>query len=316
VVIVAKPQATINCNRTFGVEIEFLYPEGYSVNSSADEIVDELEAVGISTSWENYTHSVMGCWKLVTDGSVYEDDFDGFELVSPVLNWSRIGEVELALKTLEDIGCVINTRCGIHVHHDVKDYDVMDFVRVLELYKSCEDELDKCVHPTRRKNKNTYCKGLNQLNIQKIRKYVKDIKEQCSEMGYRVSASDAVSSILNQICGDYNTSSPRYLKLNVESFRSYGTIEFRHFHGTLDPVAVKSWILLTQRIVETAKTQTRFHTAPKNWLELTHLLRFLKRGSIPEIAAARKFFDALRKKGEAARVSGYGEWDVYQPAFN
>jgi len=312
----AKPQATINYTRTFGVEIEFLYPEGYSMNISAEEIVEALTDAGLLASWEHYTHTVMRGWKLVTDGSVYENGYDGFELVSPVLTWNRIDEVELALKTLAEIGCVINTRCGIHVHHDVTDYQIMDFVRVYELYSSCEEEIDNCVHPTRRKNKNNFCKSLKRLNILKLRERVQDLEKQYSESTYRVTISDAIGVMLNQIRSDYETDSPRYLKLNVDSFRSYGTLEFRHFHGSLDPVAVKSWILLTQRIVETAKTQNRFHLKQKSWIDLTFLLRFLRRGAIPEIAAARKYFDNLRRESEAARIRGYGEEAVYQIVFN
>lgn len=314
----ARPQAEINQTRTFGVEIEFLFPEDYNQDSAAEEIVDALESVGLPASWMQYTHLVTRKWKLVTDGSVYDDDneYYGFELVSPVLTWDRIGEVELALQTLAEIGAVVNNRCGIHVHHDVRDYQMMDFVRIYELYASCEDELDNCVHPTRRGNRNTFCKTIKRLDIPKMRKQVQTFEEEYSGSTYPPVPDDAVGIILNRISGDYNTDSLRYLKLNVQSFRSYGTIEFRHFHGTLDPVAVKSWILLTQRIVETAKTQTRFHTKQKSWIDATFLLRFLKRGAIPEIAEARKYFDALRKDGEEARTRGWGEEAVFQTSFN
>ena len=118
----ARPQAEINQTRTFGVEIEFLFPDDYLRNDAAEEIVDALESVGLPASWMQYTHLVTRKWKLVTDGSVYEDEYYGFELVSPVLTWDRIGEVELALQTLAEIGAVINDRCGIHVHHDVLDH--------------------------------------------------------------------------------------------------------------------------------------------------------------------------------------------------
>jgi hypothetical protein len=314
----ARPQAEINQTRTFGVEIEFLFPEDYTKDIAAEEIVDALESAGLPASWMQYTHLVTKKWKLVTDGSVYDDDneYYGFELVSPVLTWDRIGEVELALQTLAEIGAVVNDRCGIHVHHDVRDYQMMDFVRIYELYVSCEDELDNCVHPTRRGNRNVFCKTIKRLDIPKMRQQIQTFEEEYSGSMYPPVPDDAVGLILNRISWDYNTDSLRYLKLNVQSFRSYGTIEFRHFHGTLDPVAVKSWILLTQRIVETAKTQTRFHTKQKSWIDLTFLLRFLKRGAIPEIAEARKYFDALRKDGEEARARGWGEEAVFQTSFN
>jgi len=54
----ARPQAEINQIRTFGVEIEFLFPEDYNQNSAAEEIVDALESAGLPASWMQYTHLV------------------------------------------------------------------------------------------------------------------------------------------------------------------------------------------------------------------------------------------------------------------
>lgn len=304
-------KAEINHSRTFGVEIEFLAPRRESTESSnAKRIARELSENGIETTWEKYTHEVMHRWKIVTDGSVYEPGYDGFELVSPILTWERVGEVEDALLVLKnELKCGVNTRCGFHVHHDVNDYRPGDFVRVLELYSSGESTLDRCVHPTRRKNANTFCKSLRNINIPNIRKTVMGMAEEYSDY----TNSEAVSAVLNQIKYDYNTEKPRFMKLNLESYRPYGTIEFRHFHGTLDPIAARSWILLTQRIVETARIQTRFNLRQKDWLDLTFLIRFMRRGSIPEFAAARRYFDRIRELEDERRRNGLEIWSLFQP---
>lgn len=298
----SKP-AKINTERTFGVEVEFLYPEEYpfTEDDAIDKIVSKLEQAGIQVQWERYSHRTVNHWKLVKDCSVIARGFHGFELVSPVLKWDRIDELVTAVDVLFDIGCCINGTCGLHVHHDVRDYSSMDFIRIFELYISCEDELDKLVHPNRRSDNNIYCHSLKQLDIKVARKRLEEIS-----CGYETCGSDGVAVILDQIDDDILSNGNRYIKLNADSYRSYGTIEFRHYHGCLDPNTIKAWILLTQRIVETAKTQSRFNQVKRSWVEMTCLLRFMRQGKEidEEIIKARKLFDTFRSKAEEALAIG------------
>ncbi|WP_279236979.1 amidoligase family protein [Heliorestis convoluta] len=45
----------------------------------------------------------------------------------------------------------------------------------------------------------------------------------------------------------------RYLKLNIQSYWTHGTLEFRQHGGSLDGEKVTNWIIFSQSIVERSK---------------------------------------------------------------
>ena len=70
-------------DRTFGVELEFLFGTGSGAARNMQAVATHLRAAGLNlTSVGTYTHAVGNGWQLVPDGSVY----GGAELVSPILS--------------------------------------------------------------------------------------------------------------------------------------------------------------------------------------------------------------------------------------
>ena len=86
--------------------------------------------------------------------------------------------------------------------------------------------------PESRRN-NQYCKGLSILG-----------------------SKDTFFSNLNncrsvrEIVNLFNT---RYLKLNLQSYLKYGTVEFRQHSGSTKFSKIKNWILICARLVEFSK---------------------------------------------------------------
>ena len=270
-------------NRTFGVEIEFLIQMNErSFEEVIRHLVEELRKHGISTIWEGYTHQVTEEWKIVTDASVYwksndcedtndedpsvdesnerilldslkRNDYIGLELVSPILTRDRLWEIVIACDVLKLCKCIVNSTCGLHVHHDITELKRSAFLGLLESYKHYEFKIDLLMHKSRRENGNKYCLTMGHIDTHEILEEVEKLE---GNSHWRVSNREFVNLILDNINWNYPNMTyedTRYVKLNFSSYRIYGTVEFRHHHGTLDSQEIINWIYLSQRMVETAK---------------------------------------------------------------
>ncbi|ACV64606.1 putative cytoplasmic protein [Desulfofarcimen acetoxidans DSM 771] len=218
-----------NENRTFGVEIEFN-------GISSETAIQAIRTAGITIYKEGYNHSTRPHWKLVTDASVNNRGTGlargGWEVVSPKLTGKQ-GLVELAtvMKALDQAGAKVDRSCGLHVHHDVTDYQVKDFQNIYYIYYKFENYFDSVVPASRRGSHNIYCKGINKEIIESVEKArtINDLRHSLPD---------------------------RYLKLNFQSYFRHETIEFRQHSGTVDADKATNWVMFTQSIVERAKLET------------------------------------------------------------
>lgn len=205
-----------------GAEIEF-----FGVHYT--KVVDALTKKGISVSYEGYTHRVTTGWKLVTDVSVTSTNTGlskGLELVSPILYGDDgLDQLQVVMETLNSIGAKVDRSCGLHIHHDVADYDVENFVSLHNLYFNYQKGINSVVPQSRRTSaRNTYCKPLPK-----------------SDLTYIQNASS-----ISQVASWIGT---RYVVLNAQSYVKYGTIEFRQHSGTVEFEKLEAWIVLTHCMV-------------------------------------------------------------------
>lgn len=213
-------------NIKIGAEIEF-----FGVNYQT--VINKLTEKGINVSYEGYTHQVMSCWKLVTDVSVTGANTGlgkGLELVSPILLGDEgLDELQTVMETLTEIGAKVDRSCGLHVHHDVADYDVENFVSLHNLYYNYQKGINSIVPNSRRtSSRNVYCKGLNRQDMADIQ-YAQTIRQVASNIG------------------------SRYVVLNSQSYIKYGTIEFRQHSGTVEFEKLEAWIVLSHCMVNYCK---------------------------------------------------------------
>jgi hypothetical protein len=203
--------------RTFGVEIECIFPTQESIRAFIDD-VNSNSSVEIRE--EGYNHATRPHWKLVTDSSVRATTKPGVgrEVVSPILKGAAgKKQLKVILETLKAHGVYVNKTCGIHVHFGAKDFKIADFRRIVQLYKNHEDEIDQMVSKSRRGDRNRYCGTL---------RHVSDID---------IANANSVSA-LDRIIGG------RYHKLNLASFVRHGTVEFRQHQGSIEYGKISQWI--------------------------------------------------------------------------
>ena len=277
-----KKAEGFNQERTFGIEIEFF---GVSKHDAAQAIKDET---GIECRGEYYNHETQDYWKIVSDASV---DYEGLELVSPPLAGDEgLKELENVLEALNGAGAEVNRSCGIHVHHDVNDYELRNFKQLLGLYIRYEPAIDELFPKSRRKNNNRYCRTFSPANN---RGYGgRRTKRDPHNMVDRIKRADCIQDMTSSVVGS------KYFKLNFNSYRKYGTVEFRQHSGSTDYRKLSSWIFLTQAMVERAGNSTLQIKAEgaKDWFNFKKAIRaYGWMGADDKLQNAIKFFNKRRR---------------------
>lgn len=271
--------------RTFGIELEFISKQ-YTAAAIAKNIT---ELSGVRVESERYNHTVKRHWKIVTDASLSSRGGYGLELVSPPLKGIEgMEEVEKVVKALNwHSNIEVNRTCGFHVHHDINEFSIEQIKRIFGIYIKSEKAIDKMMPESRRGNNNGYCKSLTGGFTQ-------------AEMISLVKIAENMSQMRDL----FNT---RYLKLNLQSYVKYGTIEFRQHSGTVEFDKIQNWILFTQRIVTVAsqyKVKFEFEEKPVT-STIDYLTRVLytykdkNQAVVEEMTKVMKFY-RVRAKAIAA----------------
>lgn len=205
--------------RSFGIEIEC---KGLSQLSAARA----LTAAGITAYDENYNHVVRPHWKVVPDGSIS----GGCEVVSPILSGEEgLAQVEAVMAALRAAGATVDTACGMHVHIDARDLTGDEFARTFAFYTERQDLMDLLVAPSRRRN--SFC-----------RKYEAQTIESIKDVAKRETTTDRYGEVVEGKRAATRVHGDRYMTVNIQSYLTHGTIEFRQHQGTLNGVKATAWI--------------------------------------------------------------------------
>lgn len=228
-------------NRIFGVEIEFL------ATIDRNELQNKCRELGVNCYVESYNHiDNDDYWKIVTDSSC------GYEIVSPRLKGhDGLAQIEKVCNALNQLGAKVNKNCGLHVHHDARDFTVNTFKNILNIYVRYEKVFDTMMPQSRRANNNTFCRTMIKDDVQETLNKIKNCK-----------------TVYDLTCGLYYS---RYGKVNLQSYTLHGSIEFRQHSGTTDAEKIINWVVLTQAIVNISKRQVRVWTVKENKINMTEL---------------------------------------------
>lgn len=230
-----------NQNRTFGIEMEIIANQGMT----REDVARAIRGNGITINVEGYNHNTRPDWKIVTDASLQGN---GMEIVSPILKGDDgINQLKIVCQSLEGIATV-NMSCGLHVHHDVQDFDLTNFKNMFKLWVKYETALDSIMPASRRGNAR-WCKN-NKTNT--------DLKA----MFNHIDAATSVARLYSN--AQY---SDRYYKLNMASYFRQGTLEFRHHSGSVEFVKIVNWLILTQAMVESVITNKTIAVTGEGKLE-------------------------------------------------
>lgn len=230
------PRSLVGARR-FGVEIEVTGLRPMAAFRAIRNVVECIDP-GHDT---NYTHSVGTRWKVVYDASVS----GGCEIVSPPLSGpAGFTAIKAVMQALKAAGGRTNSSCGLHVHHEVEDLTGEEMARLIEMYDAHQGTMNSLVSPSRRNN------GMaRRFEFGEAARFARVFRSAGQGKG-----AAAKRQVRSQGIGERPES--RYRVLNVHSFPTYGTLEFRQHQGTLNAAKTEAWVLLGQAMIEAARAQT------------------------------------------------------------
>lgn len=190
-------------------------------------VIESSELIGIEVEVENagaeaQRGGLNRAWMVKGDGSLRNE---GYEFVSrPIAANQAPDALEYLLKSYLSDNCCFSPRTSVHIHLNVQDLTSAQVLDYLLIYAIYERLLYKLVGRSRMKN--IYCVPL------------------CD------------TDLLPYLCENGETRGGRWSKytgLNTLPITSFGTIEYRHMHGTFDVEKLCVWINLITQLKEYIK---------------------------------------------------------------
>lgn len=246
--------------RTIGVEIEFT---GITRNK-ASKILSKYfnsEAYHYGQYYDEYhiRDEENRKWKLMFDGSIKPQKEGNLEFLSRDSNSGKIRMCELVtpiltykdLKTLTDLvnelnkaGAVTNYSTGIHIHIGAEDFSIEKLKDLVNLMTSKEDLIYSALEIGEFRER--YCKKTNKNFLSRLNSNNPKTLEELAKIWYN---SEYIESHINE---HYDHS--RYTHTNLHSLFTKGTVEFRLFNSTLNPILIKSYIQFVLAVIERVLT--------------------------------------------------------------
>lgn len=248
--------------QTFGVEIEMT---GITRNRAAKTIAAYFgtEASHYGGGYDAYhaTDRQGRNWKAMSDSSIRAQRKDGShasdlyktEVVTPILRYSDIEDLQEILRKLRKAGAVVNESTGIHIHIGAENFTPATLCNLLKNIRSKDDILYKALKVG--DNRSRYCKKTNQKLIEMIERNRPATRQKLADLWYAEAPYGR----------DTHYNSSRYHGLNLHAYFTKGTVEFRLFNSTLHAGELKAYIqfcmAVTAKALNTKKASSRPSTS-------------------------------------------------------
>lgn len=183
-------------------------------------------------------------WKIMRDSSITpirNDDtsepLDEYrvEFVTPPLNYSDIELLQNIIRKLRENGAKAHSSCGIHIHVDGANHTAVSLRRLVNFMTARQDLIYEALQIGDRES--SWCHKLNKMLLDAMKKDKYLTKEKAEEIWYSRANDGYCGGIDHQ---HYN--STRYHGVNLHSFFTKGTVEFRLFNSTLHAGKIKAYI--------------------------------------------------------------------------
>lgn len=232
-------------NQKFGVEIEFT---GITRRKAAGIVAKVLGCeVPLADSNVYKTRTMRDSegrgWKVMRDSSIHPMSRSGeasdeyrCEFVTPPLRYEDIETLQEIVREFRKAGAVANYSCGIHVHVDGANHNAASLRRLVKFFSARQELVYEALQVSHDRTER-WCKPVSKELIDTMAK-VKNISRREIERIWYSPANDGYCSGIDH--SHYNFT--RYHALNLHSFFSKGTVEFRLFNSTLHAGKIKAYV--------------------------------------------------------------------------
>ena len=241
----------------FGIEIEMT---GVTREKAAEAIAEYFgtESFYIGTYYKTYgAKDRQGrTWKATYDSSIIAQKKSGgrtvqaadeykCEVVSPILTYGDMADLQEIVRRLRHSGAFVNSQCGIHIHVDASRYTPQTLRNLVNIIASKEDILYKAlrIDPARLR----WCKKTNEKLLEAINRRKPQTMEALKDIWYAGSTRGR----------DEHYNDTRYHGLNLHSTFTKGTVEFRLFNSTTHAGEIKAYIQFCLAVSHQALTQKK-----------------------------------------------------------
>lgn len=241
----------------FGIEIEMT---GITRKKAAEVIAEYFgtESFYLGTYYKTYgAKDRQGrTWKATYDSSIIAQKKSGgrtvqaadeykCEIVSPILTYEDMADLQEIVRRLRHSGAFVNSQCGIHIHVDAGRYTPQTLRNLVNIIASKEDILYKAlrIDPARLR----WCKKTNEKLIETINRRKPQTMEALKDIWYAGSTRGR----------DEHYNDTRYHGLNLHSTFTKGTVEFRLFNSTTHAGEIKAYIQFCLAVSHQALTQKK-----------------------------------------------------------
>lgn len=230
----------------YGVEVEMT---GIT-RAKAASIIAEVFGTRASSADGTCYHTITikdqssRTWKIMRDSSInpvrndgtneYMDEYR-VEMVTPPLNYEDIETLQTIIRKLREAGAKANSSCGIHIHVDGANHTPKSLKKLINFMVARQDLIYEALNIGARGDQ--WCRKLNPQLLVEMRKDKNLSKSSAENIWYSRANDNYCGGIDHQ---HYNTT--RYHGVNLHSYFSKGTVEFRLFNSTLHAGKIKAYI--------------------------------------------------------------------------
>mgnify|MGYP002511005894 FL=1 len=196
--------------------------------------------------WKAVSDASIVCQKKAASGgkSMAGREYS-CEVVSPILTYGDIADLQEVVRQLRHAGAFVNKSCGIHIHVDASKHTPATLTNLVNLMAQKEDILYRALQiaPDRLQ----YCKKVNENLLEVINRRKPQTLPELADMWY--------AGCYDSRDAHYNRS--RYRGLNLHATFTKGTIEFRLFNATTHAGEIKSYIQFCLALSQQALSQKK-----------------------------------------------------------
>lgn len=233
-------------NQLFGVEVEMTGITREKAARLVAEVLGTVPSHPESNCYHTRTIADQTArkWKIMRDSSITpirNDDtiepLDEYrvEFVTPPLNYSDIELLQNIIRKLRENGAKAHSSCGIHIHVDGANHTAASLRRLVNFMTARQDLIYEALQIGDRES--NWCHKLNKTLLDAMKKDKNLTKEKAEEIWYSRANDGYCGGIDHQ---HYNAT--RYHGVNLHSFFTKGTVEFRLFNSTLHTGKIKAYI--------------------------------------------------------------------------
>jgi len=238
----------------FGIEIETLGRTRADVARAIQSVVGGSVAHegGAYDAWQ-VTDLRNRVWKAVTDASINAPRDLQAEVVSPVLAYEDLDQLQEVVRALRRAGARVDPSCGLHVHADGSAFDGRSLANLAKMVYKQEPLILHALGVSAARQAR-YTRPLDPEFIRRI------------EAAHPRTLDD-----LNPLWYGYRNTNPthycptRYRIVNLHSMWFRGTVEYRAFEATLHAGKVKAYIQFCLAITAKALNARAATTAKREF---------------------------------------------------